>query len=435
MEFTKLECGETGNGAYEILVTLKGSSVDELLNEFYETLADYLRVPAGTPVDEIEKKAHEELPEKYFRELRRDFVTNHITAEILKQKGLQPVLTPQIHVLEYPEAGKDFDIELAIFTRPKVSLTSYDPVEVEYDLDEASVEVVSTQVANIMDSYTTYEEIEPHIVHTGDIIRLDITTSKGDKIDPVMSGMGVVLDTEGRTMPKPIIDGLLGMKVGEEKKIDFTLPRPRGISANDVERYISNVKVLAQLRKIEVDLTDEWVAENYDKVSTVQEFLEEARKDVEYDVKKKNRETIAHLANVVLEKRLQGEIPDAFYQSSYKQQMDKLENELKQMGKTFEDYYEEHESNEQELSMHMLVKAGENLRQSFALEELFDGRDDLELTDDDLKNAHLQLFRKPLDDVAELSTNGKLSVVESAAKRIKALTWLVDTATVVPETK
>ena len=435
MEFTKLESDKTTSGAIEVLATLAGSSVTELLGEFYETIGSYLRMPPTATHEEIDKEAHKELPEEYYRELRRDFVTNHITAEVIKQLGLKPLLTPQIHILTYPEADQDYAVELAIYERPEVSLSSYEPVEVEYDLDEASVDVLGANVAAIMDQYTTYEEIEPHMVHMGDIVRLDVTTMKNNELDTRFSGMAYVLETDSRTMPKPFVDGILGMKVGEEKKIEFTMPRPRGISKSDVDRYISNVKVLAQLKKNEVELTDEWVAENYDQISTAEEFLEEARKGVEYEVKKKNRETIAHLANVVIEKRLQGDIPDAFYQSSYRQQMNKLERELKQQGKTFDDYYQENEMNEQELSMHLLVKSGENLRQAFALEELFDGRDDLVLTDDDLKNAHLQLFKQPLEDVADLEKNGKSAVVEAAAKRIIALSWLVDTATVVPETK
>ena len=133
-----------------------------------------------------------------------------------------------------------------------------------------------------------------------------------------------------------------------------------------------------------------------------------------------------------MEKRLQGSIPDAFYSAASSNHYNKLEDELKQKGQTIDDYLESEQMNEEELSIRILAKCGEGLRQAFALEAFFDGKG-WELTDEDRKDAYIKLFgnSKPYDE-GVLNRTGKLHLVEQAAKRVKAITWLVQTAKVTP---
>ena len=135
------------------------------------------------------------------------------------------------------------------------------------------------------------------------------------------------------------------------------------------------------------------------------------------------------MANIEIEKRLQGKIPDELYRASRDGLMNKLVRELAEKGQTLDDYYEQNHMNEEELSIQMLIKSGENLRQGFALEALFDGRE-MHLEDEDLECAFHQAFGSDAFDKIELEKSGKLRIVERSAKRIAALNWLADTAVV-----
>ena len=85
--------------------------------------------------------------------------------------------------------------------------------------------------------------------------------------------------------------------------------------------------------------------------------------------------------------------------------------------------------NEEELSVQLLIKSGENLRQGFALEALFDARG-MELSEEDLQLACEEAFGAGSYDPEALERTGRRRVVEGAAKRIAALNWLADTAVV-----
>lgn len=429
MELTRLEKAEPdAKGAVAVEATASAEAVHGLLAEFYETVAAAKGLAPDQPWDDVEAAAQAGMGAEAFCELRRDFVVNRMASEALGALGLTPALTPKIHVLAYPVDGEEFSVELSVVEQPRLALTSYEPVEVTMDEVTVTDRMVAARVAEVLDRYATYEDVEPRPVAAGDLVAIDVDTQQGDTMVPHLSGKQKVLAMDGEAMPAPFLAAVLGMEVGETKVVEYAVERPRAISPDDVDHYISTVTVVGQLRKVEVELTDAWVRAHYPTLSSVEEFFAETRKDVAYDAKLFNRDTVAHLANLELEKRLVGDIPDEFYQASYKSLFGKFERDLAQQGKTLDDYYEEEQTNEQELSVKMLIQSGENLRQGFALEALFDGRG-MTLSDEDVEAAAARFFGgSPTAD--ELRRTGRARLAESMAKRAAALSWLVETAVV-----
>ncbi|WP_102378284.1 hypothetical protein [Raoultibacter timonensis] len=429
MDFEKLEVNATGAGAVEIEVSASANDIHALLGEFYDALAESRNLQNGASWAEIEKELADSLPSEHLRELRRDFVIGRVTGEVLRALDVAPALTPRIHALEYPEDGEAYSYALAVIERPELTLSSYDPVRIEMEEAIVTDEHLADCVAEILDQHAQYVEDDPRPVRQGDHVKVDVTTLLGDQTVARLSGKGMLFDVDEHAMPAPFIKGMLGMHVGETRTIEYAVERPRAIAPDDVDRYVATVTVLSQQRKTTPELTDEWVRETFPPVESVASFLEELRRDMEFDARALNKDTKARLANIELEKRLQGEIHDDFYRASYKAQMDKLERELAMQGKTLDDYFEEEKANEEEFSMKMLIRSGESLRQGFALETLFEGRG-MTLSDKDIEAACVRLLGSDSCDEEALQSSGKHRVVEEAAKRMKAIGWLVETAEV-----
>lgn len=334
-----------------------------------------------------------------------------------------------MHVLAYPEAGSAFGFSLSAVERPRLALSSYGPVEVEMERVEVTDGLVDARIAGFLEAHAVYDEAPPRAVRRGDCIKVDVMTTLEGKAVPRLTGNGMLLELVPGAMPEPFVDGVVGMEVGETKVVDYAVRRPRAIADDDVDRYQATVTVLSQQRKAVPPLTDEWVAAHVEKASSVQELRAGVARGLEAEVEACNRDTLARLANIELEKRLVGSIPDAFYRAARQGLMDKLEADLAAKGQTIDDYYEQEHMNEEELSVQMLVRSGENLRQGFALEALFDGRG-MRMTDADRERAWGHAFGRGSYDAEELRRSGKYPLVESAAKRMVALNWLVDTAIV-----
>lgn len=426
-EIVRTDSIETG--AIQLSITVSKETLRIVLKDFYETAAKYCGKEPDAPWDEIDDAAEQAMAPGQYREMRRDYAVSIIVGEALSSLGITPELTPSIHALGYPDIHDDYSFELSVVEKPVLTLSSCEPVEIHTEDISVSNELIDNRISLLLESRVHYKRVEDHAVAPGDCIRVDIATMSEGKTVPHLTGKMMVLELADGSMPDGFVDQLVGVCVGETRTVDYSVKRPRAIADDDVDVYTATVTVIEQLRKDVPLLTEDWVGANIGQVSSVDEFRSGVAQGLAVEVAAVNRDTHARLANIALEKRLQGAIPDAFYQASRNGLMDKLERELAEKGQTLDNYYEQERMNEEELSVQMLIRSAENLRQGFALEALFEGRE-MEISDTDLERACEQAFGRDSYDLNELRQSGKHRLVESAAKRIVALKWLVDTAIV-----
>lgn len=430
MDFKKLERTDDGaTGAVEVAVALDAAEVHRQLAEFYEAAGAACKVPPDAPWDDVDAAAVRTMPPEDYREVRRDFVVGRAAGEALAALGIEPALTPRVRATAYPDAGEDFAFQLSAVEMPELSLSSVDPVEIETEDVRVTDELVDARIAELMEARAEYLPADPHPVVFGDVVSVDVTTFLEERPVPRLTGRNMVLELADGSMPDAFVERLVGMDVGQTRTFDYAVPRPRALGDGDAERYTATVTILGQLRKEVPALTDAWVAQNIEDASTALEFRVAVARGLEAEAAVLNRDAHARLANIELEKRLRGTIPDAFYQASLEGLRRSLERELAGKGQTIDDYYEQERMNEEELSVQLLIKSGENLRQGFALEALFDARG-MELSEEDLQLACEEAFGAGSYDPEALERTGRRRVVEGAAKRIAALNWLADTAVV-----
>jgi len=221
-------------------------------------------------------------------------------------------------------------------------------------------------------------------------------------------------DLSIQTMPRLSLESLDPVCMQIEK---------RTVSKDDVIREIESIFGVRHSL-----LDSEWVIAHFTDIQTVEELDEKVRLDLLRKSEATMRESIARLAKIELAKRLQGRIPDAFYQAASKNYYDKIVGNLEKNGSNLEEYCKDLGIDEHELNLEMLVRSGEMLRQGLALETLFQEAG-LELTDDDIQDTLRTGFGKYQKlSMDELRKNGLLALIETAAKRKKALKTLLDTA-------
>lgn len=414
MDFTNISVSRSESGETIIHIEVSAESVTMLLTEVESVLQKY------------NAERTDEAPN-----LIRDCIVNASLDEALRREGLDSLVTPDVCVESFPAKGVPFAYEARIVERPQLSLSSIEPVEVHLNQVAADDTYVSLRLADYMESFTQYEDADSCPVKIGDCLFVDLTTLKNGVPFLRFSGKGKVLQVDYGDMPVPFVDGILGMNVGEKRTIEYELQRERAISETDTDKYVSIVEIKKQLKEIKQDITDEWVAKNFAPLSSASEFLARFKEKVIREAEIANFDALSRQVNIELEGRLVGAIPDRLYELSAKQQMDEFESTLKQKGKSLEEYLADNETNMEELSVKLFARAGEGLRQAFALETLFDMRR-MSLTDDDLDVAAREIFRKDELTWSRAEKSRLYPLVASAAKRMKALQWLVNTAQVVP---
>lgn len=430
MEFEQIErIDNEKTGTITVNITIPPSTVTNILSEFYDAVSAHKNLQKDTSWEIIDKEATKTMTPDTYKELRRDFVVNKATSEALKKLDVVPELTPRICVLEYPQQTESFSFDISVIERPSVVLSSYVPVEIEAEDVVLTEEMVDYRIESLLEEYAEFVPADAHAVTKNDCIKIDIATLLKGKTVPHLTGKGFVLELSDGSMPDSFVKSLMGMNVGETKTFDYAVTHERAITNNEVDVYTTTVTVLEQLSKQIPELTNEWVEANIEHASTVEEFREGVIRMMNNEIEGVNRDTHARLANIELANRLEGNIPDELFQTSRDGLMRRLERELAEKGQTIDDYYEENHMNEEELSVHMLIKSAENLRQGFALEALFDGRH-MKLTDSSLQYSYKEMFRCDAPAISDLKKSEKYHLVQRAAKRMIALNWLVDTATI-----
>lgn len=142
----------------------------------------------------MDAAAEKALSAEGYREIRRDYVVNRAAGAALERCGLVPALTPDVHVLTYPEAGSAFGFSLSVVERPRLALSSYGPVEVEMERMEVTDGLVDARIADFLEAHAAFDEAPPRPVRRGDCIKVDVMTTLDGKTVPRLTGNGMLLE-------------------------------------------------------------------------------------------------------------------------------------------------------------------------------------------------------------------------------------------------
>ncbi len=204
MKFERLERkSKDDKGNIVVFAGVDRDVVKEILAQFYGVIAKSKGLDASMDWDKMDEVASESMGAIEYKELRRDFVVNRILGDAILELDLKPAITPQIHVLDYPSAEEPFEVEASIVEQPRITLSSLEPVEVVMDGLVVNDRVVAARVAELLDSYATYDEAEPHVVRAGDAVLLDVDTQLDGVLVGRLSGKKMTLELDGESMPLP----------------------------------------------------------------------------------------------------------------------------------------------------------------------------------------------------------------------------------------
>lgn len=432
MEFVQLQKREGDSEARVFVdITLSEESVDELIGEFEEAVSHFVDIDKDSKHPTAIAEEASSSPDINYGQLLKDFIINKSTAVALKQIGVTPIFTPGVHAEEAPLHGEAYSFELSILTMPEFSLTSTEPVEVSVEIKQVTENDIDVELHRIAEEQVRYVLAEPRSLLRGDSIRVDIETTKAGESFWALTGKGRIIELAEEDVPAAFIDEVLKMSVGDTKSISYRAYDPTSQDKEAIVDYSSRITIHELLMKEVPAIDDEWVSSSFEGIATVDELRSAIQAQLQSSYDAENQSLIAKKANEELSKRLRGTIPDEYYEAARDNYRNKLVSNLEKNGATVEEYCQDIGIDEHELNLEMLVKSGEMLRQGLALETLFSGKG-FELHDSDIELAIRTGFgRYEGLTVATLEQRGMRNLVETAAKRQKALEWLIENARVV----
>ena len=234
-----------------------------------------------------------------------DNCINDAYQKALKESKINPVIEPKVDI---PAIDKDaVTFEITITGKPDVKLGEYKKLKVKKDKVEVSKDEIDHEIEHLREQFAEIRVKEEGKVEDGDTAVIDFKGYVDGKELDGGSGENFPLEIGSHTFIPGFEEGVLGMKVDEEKDLELEFPK-------DYVKDLAGKKVTFHVTLKEI------------KTRVLPDIDEDFFKDLGYD-KVTNAEELAKEVEEVIKKRKQDEIDDRFIEEVLSKAAENMEPE------------------------------------------------------------------------------------------------------------
>lgn len=193
------------------------------------------------------------------QDVAQELIQMHYIKALTEHK-LEPISNPEFE-FDIPNEAKDFAFSASFDVRPEVKLGKYEGLEVEKEklvFDDKKVDEV---LENIRASRSTFEDVlEVRPAKMGDVAIVDFEGFVDGK--PLENGAGTNhnLELGAKQFIEGFEDGIVGMKVGDNKTLNLKFPSPYHSAELAGKPVEFKVKLTGLKKKVLPEINDEFLA-------------------------------------------------------------------------------------------------------------------------------------------------------------------------------
>lgn len=343
----------------------------------------------------------------------------------LDRKNIVPLFLPEPQATSPLERGRQFSFTLDVTPKPRYELSSYEPVEFTAHAFVPNENLVSDQLKKLVEGYVTYQSAAAKPVEEGDVCLIAMECFEDGRLLESLS-------TDGRTyvvgqgyMPAGFDEGIYGMTPGETRSFSFEGPS-LDENFNPLTQKVDCTVAIKEIQQAALpEINDEWVRANMPWFKSLDELRGDIASKIERQERAQYDSYLRQLAIAELAKRFEGKIPDEAYEATRASLVDNIRLNLKQRGKTWEEFVRE-SGGEQQLGMMLMLQTRETLVRGFALDAVY-RHEKLTVSDSDIDEACASVNHQvnPKQIRQQFERSGQLFVLRESAERIKAGKWIV----------
>ena len=417
-----------------------------------EKMAATLTIPAAE-VDAAVKRTYKDIAKKYnFQGFRRGHAPRPVIDGIMGREAVlaqatndllnaaEPLMLEELDVTpvgrvdfgaegadpELAVEGTDYVVTATIGVRPSCELVSYDAPEINMPPEEATEAEIDWQVNQLLSYQMTYEDVEEErAVENGDIVSVDVENVEGAGH---LAGKNRLLALDGQQIPDQLQEGIVGMKKGEEKAIEWTRTHEH---EGEEHSHTFSVKVtLNGIKKAVTPELDDEIAKKYG-YDDVAAFRAAVKEEVEADKKTTLPNLKEDRVVEALGKALKLEaVPEAYQNEIFNELASEFLAQLQRQNVSLDMYLRARGVKTDDFLADLRVQAEERARQSLALDALA-AKLGVEATEDDVRAEFEKAGVEDVDaSVEQWRSEGRLPAIRDSIRRTKALDWLVENAKV-----
>ena len=417
-----------------------------------EKMAATLTIPAAE-VDAAIARTYKDIAKKYnFQGFRRGHAPRPVIDGIMGREAVlaqatndllnaaQPLMLEELDVTpvgrvsfgpedadpELAQQGSDYVVSATIGVRPACELESYDAPTINMPPEEATEAEIDWQINQLLSYQVTYEDVEEdRAVEPGDVVSVDVENVEGAGH---LAGTNRMLALDGQQVPEQLEEGIVGMKKGEEKAIEWTRTHEH---EGEEHSHTFSVKVkLNAIKKAVTPELDDEVAKKYG-YDDVASFRDAVKEEIEGDKKtslpnlKEDRlvEAVGKLLKLET-------VPEEYQNEIFNELASEFLGRLQSQGASLDMYLRARGVKTDDFIADLRVQAEERARQSLALDSLA-AKLGVEVGEDEVREEFEKAGVEDVDaSVEQWRSEGRLPAIRDSIRRTKALDWLVENAKV-----
>lgn len=333
------------------------------------------------------------------------------------EEGADPQLASQ---------GSDYVITATIGVRPTCELESYDAPEINLPPEEATEAEIDWQINQLLTYQVTYEDVEEdRAAEPGDVVSVDVENVEGAGH---LAGKNRLLALDGQQVPEQLQEGIVGMKKGEEKAIEWTHTH---VHEGEEHSHTFSVKVtLNGIKKAVTPELDDEVAKKFgfDDVAAFRAAVkEEIEGDKKTTIPNLKEDRVVEAMGKVLKLET---VPEAYQNEIFNELASEFLAQLQRQNVSLDMFLRARGLKSDDFIADLRVQAEERARQSLALDAVA-AKLGLEATEDDIRAEFERAGVEDVDaSVKQWREEGRLPAIRDSIRRTKALDWLVENAKV-----
>ena len=424
------------NAVAKVSVTIEPSDFGKAVDRAFKSVVGRYNIPGFR-----RGKAPRKIFERYIgrgvllQEAAQQLVDRHYN-DALQQASVEPVGEPHINIVALDE-DKPFQFDIEVESKPTIEVGSLNELVREpLTVPEATDEDFSNEMDKLARTQAQLVPVEDDPVSMGDRVVLNLkgyladNEGDGEDSEPFVEEEEYGVDVGSGMAVEGLETQLIGLKLGEPQKIRLTYPENHPDVSLQGKEVVFDVTV-TDIKRPDVPAVDDDLAKalGYDGEKELRDAVEERVRE-----RLQQQAQSVRVADILgkLKERLSFDLPSELVKRAIHNQLHELENMLRQMGVSMEDYLESRGMSFDQLHEDMRPQAEERVKEELILEAVA-RENGLTVTNEELVDSvrtMAEAYRQPLDQmIAVLKQHGDWEVLYSSLLISKASDFL---ATVLP---
>lgn len=401
-----------------LTVTVPKEEVDKGLDKAFKKVVKQINVP-GFRKGKMPRPLFEQRfgVESLYQDAL-DFILPEAYGNAVEEAEINPVDRPEIDVTQM-EKGKELIFEATVTVEPEVELGDYKGLSIEKQDREVTDEEFNQAIEDAVSRQAELTVKEGEIAE-GDVVNINFDGYVDGEAFEGGQAEGYDLEIGSGSFIPGFEEQLIGLKANDSKDVVVTFPEEYHAEELAGKEATFKCEVNEVKSKEIPELDDELAQELDESVSTVDEYKEKLRKDLEEAKVNQAEATEKEEAITKATDNATVDIPEAMINTELDRMMQEFEQRISQQGLNLELYYQFSGQSEEELKAQMKEDAEKRVKTNLTLRAIADA-ENIEVSDADVEAEFAKMseqFGLSVEDIKTTLGNNDILVNDLKIQKV-----------------